>query len=73
LFFSCFKELNNDRVSLIESIENELKESQNNVKKEFERIHMYYVNEYQERMYHTIKAGTYHPILKTNASINFRK
>lgn len=68
-FNSLKQEKNNDRVSLIESIENELKESQNNVKKEFERIHMYYVNEYQERMYHTIKAGTYHPILKTNASI----
>ncbi|MGQ3738465.1 cytosolic protein [Bacillus sp. Fil] len=68
-FSSLKQEKNNERVSLIESIENELKEAQNDVKKEFERIHIYYVNEYQERMYHTIKAGTYHPILKTNASI----
>ncbi|MBG9579735.1 cytosolic protein, partial [Bacillus thuringiensis] len=36
---------------------------------EFERIHTYFVNEYQEMMYHTIKAGTYHPTLKANASI----
>ncbi|EOP95765.1 hypothetical protein IGM_00814 [Bacillus cereus HuB4-4] len=68
-FNSLKQEKNNDRVSLMESIENELKEAQNDVKKEFERIHVYYVNEYQEMMYHTIKAGTYHPILKTNASI----
>ncbi|MED3357040.1 HTH domain-containing protein [Bacillus thuringiensis] len=68
-FNSLKQEKNNERVSLIESIENELKEAQNDVKKEFERIHVYYVNEYQEMMYHTIKAGTYHPILKTNASI----
>ncbi|MBG9578009.1 cytosolic protein, partial [Bacillus thuringiensis] len=27
------------------------------------------MNEYQEMMYHTIKAGTYHPTLKANASI----
>ncbi|MGE6619066.1 cytosolic protein [Bacillus mycoides] len=68
-FSSLKQEKNNERVSLIESIENELKEAQNDVKKEFERIHVYYVNEYQEMMYHTIKAGTYHPILKTSASI----
>ncbi|MGG0261467.1 cytosolic protein [Bacillus mycoides] len=68
-FTSLKQEKNNERLSLIESIENELKEAQNDVKKEFERIHVYYVNEYQEMMYHTIKAGTYHPILKTNASI----
>ncbi|MEC2864311.1 cytosolic protein [Bacillus thuringiensis serovar kyushuensis] len=68
-FNSLKQEKNNERISLIESIENELKEAQNDVKKEFERIHVYYVNEYQEMMYHTIKAGTYHPILKTNASI----
>ncbi|AJQ61799.1 cytosolic protein [Bacillus thuringiensis] len=68
-FNSLKQEKNNDRVSLMESIENELTEAQNDVKKEFERIHMYYVNEYQERMYHTIKSGTYHHILKTNASI----
>ncbi|CCW05436.1 MULTISPECIES: hypothetical protein [Bacillus] len=68
-FSSLKQEKNNDKVSLMESIENELKEAQNDVKKEFERIHVYYVNEYQEMMYHTIKAGTYHPILKTNASI----
>ncbi|MGG0448029.1 cytosolic protein, partial [Bacillus mycoides] len=64
-FTSLKQEKNNERLSLIESIENELKEAQNDVKKEFERIHVYYVNEYQEMMYHTIKAGTYHPILKT--------
>ncbi|MBW3490771.1 cytosolic protein [Bacillus sp. FDAARGOS_1420] len=63
------QEKNNDKVSLMESIENELKETQNDVKKEFERVHTYFVNEYQEMMYHTIKAGTYHPILKANASI----
>ncbi|WP_103574529.1 cytosolic protein [Bacillus thuringiensis] len=68
-FNSLKQEKNNERVSLIASIENELKEAQNDVKKEFERIHVYYVNEYQKMMYHTIKAGTYHPILKTNASI----
>ncbi|SPT76119.1 Uncharacterised protein [Bacillus cereus] len=27
------------------------------------------MNEFQKMMYHTIKAGTYHPTLKTNASI----
>ena len=48
----------------MESIEIELKEVQNDAQKEFERIHTYFVNEYQEMMYHTIKAGTYHPILK---------
>ncbi|HDR8451311.1 cytosolic protein [Bacillus cereus] len=68
-FNSLKQEKNNDKVSLMESIENELKEAQNDVKQAFERIHVYYVNEYQEMMYHTIKAGTYHPILKTNASI----
>ncbi|MHB0803406.1 cytosolic protein [Bacillus thuringiensis] len=68
-FNSLKQEKNNDKVSLMESIENELKEAQNDVKKEFERVHTYFVNEYQEMMYHTIKAGTYHPILKTNASI----
>ena len=68
-FNSLKQEKNNDKVSLVESIENELKEAQTNVKKEFERIHTYFVNEYQEMMYHTIKAGTYHPTLKANASI----
>jgi len=68
-FNSLKQEKNNDKVSLMESIEIELKEAQNDVKKEFERVHTYFVNEYQEMMYHTIKAGTYHPILKTNASI----
>ncbi|WP_144506063.1 cytosolic protein [Bacillus mycoides] len=68
-FNSLKQEKNNDIVSLTESIENELKEVQNNAQKEFERVHTYYVNEYQEMMYHTIKAGTYHPTLKTNASI----
>ncbi|WP_144509139.1 cytosolic protein [Bacillus mycoides] len=68
-FNSLKQEKNNDIVSLTESIENELKEVRNNAQKEFERVHTYYVNEYQEMMYHTIKAGTYHPTLKTNASI----
>ncbi|MCQ6339248.1 helix-turn-helix domain-containing protein [Bacillus cereus] len=68
-FNSLKQEKNNDKVSLMESIEIELKEAQNDAQKEFERIHTYFVNEYQEMMYHTIKAGTYHPILKTNASI----
>ncbi|PEN93844.1 cytosolic protein [Bacillus cereus] len=68
-FNSLEQEKNNDIVSLMESIENEFEETQNDIQKEFERIHTYYVNEYQERMYHTIKAGTYHPILKANASI----
>ncbi|EOO23320.1 hypothetical protein IIU_07055, partial [Bacillus cereus VD133] len=68
-FNSLEQEKNNDRVSLMESIENELKEAQSNVQKEFERVHTYYVNEFQEMMYHTIKSGTYHPTLKTNASI----
>ncbi|WP_410990968.1 cytosolic protein [Bacillus cereus] len=68
-FNSLKQEKNNDTVSLMESIEIELKEAQNDFQKEFERIHTYFVNEYQEMMYHTIKAGTYHPILKTNASI----
>ncbi|MBG9582664.1 cytosolic protein [Bacillus thuringiensis] len=68
-FNSLKQEKNNDKVSLVESIENELKEAQTDVKKEFERIHTYFVNEYQEMMYHTIKAGTYHPTLKANASI----
>ncbi|PEF71151.1 HTH domain-containing protein [Bacillus cereus] len=68
-FNSLKQEKNNDKVSLMESIEIELKEAQNDAQKEFERIHTYFVNEYQEMMYHTIKAGTYHPILKTNASM----
>ncbi|MBW3492084.1 helix-turn-helix domain-containing protein [Bacillus sp. FDAARGOS_1420] len=68
-FNSLKQEKNNDIVSLTESIENELKKAQNDAQKEFERIHTYYVNEFQEMMYHTIKSGTYHPILKTNASI----
>ncbi|MED1302322.1 cytosolic protein [Bacillus pacificus] len=68
-FHSLKQEKNNDRVSLMESIENELEEAQNDIQKEFERVHTYYVNEFQEMMYHTIKAGTYHPTLKTNASI----
>ncbi|MFQ6340943.1 cytosolic protein [Bacillus sp. AF62] len=63
------QEKNNDIASLIESIESEFEESQNDAQKEFERIHTYYVNEYQEMMYHTIKGGTYHPTLKANASI----
>ncbi|MEX0415982.1 cytosolic protein [Bacillus sp. C30] len=66
---SLKQEKNNDIVSLTESIENEFKEAQNDEQKEFERVHTYYVNEYQEMMYHTIKAGTYHPVLKANASI----
>ncbi|MDA2113550.1 cytosolic protein [Bacillus thuringiensis] len=68
-FNSLKQEKNNDIVSVTESIENELEEAQNDIQKEFERIHTYYVNEFQEMMYHTIKAGTYHDILKTNASI----
>ncbi|MEX0417099.1 cytosolic protein [Bacillus sp. C30] len=68
-FNSLKQEKNNDIVSLMESIENEFKEAQNDSKQEFERVHTYYVNEYQEMMYHTIKAGTYHQILKNNASI----
>lgn len=68
-FNSLKQEKNNDIVSVTKSIENELQESQNDIKKEFERIHTYYVNEFQEMMYHTIKSGTYHPTLKTNASI----
>ncbi|PGC95116.1 cytosolic protein [Bacillus toyonensis] len=68
-FNSLKQEKNNDIVSLTESIEIELKDAQNDVQKEFERIHTYFVSEYQEMMYHTIKAGTYHPILKANASI----
>ncbi|EJR71966.1 cytosolic protein [Bacillus cereus] len=68
-FNSLKQEKNNDRVSLMESIEIELKEAQNDAQKEFERIHTYFVNEYQEMMYHTIRAGTYHPTLKANASI----
>ncbi|PEN99919.1 cytosolic protein [Bacillus cereus] len=63
------QEKNNDKVSLIESIENEFEEAQNDIQKEFERVHTYFVNEYQEMIYHTIKAGTYHPTLKANASI----
>ncbi|EJR69504.1 cytosolic protein [Bacillus cereus] len=68
-FNSLKQERNNDRVSLMESIEIELKEAQSDAQKEFERIHTYFVNKYQEMMYHTIKAGTYHPTLKANASI----
>ncbi|EOW9530434.1 HTH domain-containing protein [Bacillus cytotoxicus] len=68
-FNSLKQEKNNDIVSLTKSIENELEEAQNDIQKEFERVHTYYVNEYQEMMYHTIKAGTYHDTLKTNASI----
>ncbi|MBJ8025028.1 cytosolic protein [Bacillus cereus] len=68
-FNSLKQEKNNDIVSVTESIENELEEAQNDIQKEFERIHTYCVNEFQEMMYHTIKAGTYHDILKTNASI----
>ncbi|PGT73587.1 cytosolic protein [Bacillus cereus] len=68
-FNSLKQEKNNDIVSLTESIENELKEAQNDIQKEFERVHTYYVNEFQEMMYHTIKSGTYHHTLKTNASI----
>ncbi|MED3322562.1 HTH domain-containing protein [Bacillus thuringiensis] len=69
-FFNSLKqEKNNDRVSITESIENEFKEAQNNIQKEFERVHTYYVNEFQEMMYHTIKSGTYHPTLKMSASI----
>ncbi|EJR70781.1 cytosolic protein [Bacillus cereus] len=68
-FNSLKQEKNNDKVSLMESIEIELEDAQNDVQKEFERIHTYFVNEYQEMMYHTIKAGTYHPTLKANASI----
>ncbi|MEK4500594.1 HTH domain-containing protein [Bacillus sp. FSL R12-0069] len=68
-FNSLKQEKNNDTLSLMESIENELKEAQNDDQKEFERVHTYFVNEYQEMMYHTIKAGTYHPTLKANASI----
>ncbi|MGG0442894.1 cytosolic protein, partial [Bacillus mycoides] len=49
-FNSLKQEKNNEKVSLMESIENELKEAQNDVKKEFERIHTYYVNEFQEMM-----------------------
>ncbi|MBJ8110639.1 cytosolic protein [Bacillus cereus group sp. N6] len=66
---SLKQEKNNDKVSLMESIENELKEAQHDRQKEFKRVHTYFVNAYQEMMYHTIKAGTYHPVLKTNASI----
>ncbi|EOO23258.1 hypothetical protein IIU_07068, partial [Bacillus cereus VD133] len=66
---SLKQEKNNEIVSLMESIENELKEAQSNTQKEFERIHTYYINEFQERMYHTIKAGAYHSVLKANASI----
>ncbi|MGG5739661.1 cytosolic protein [Bacillus cereus group sp. IBL03679] len=68
-FHSLKQEKNNDRVSLTESIENELEEAQNDIQKEFERIHTYYVNEFQEMMYYTIKSSTYHHTLKTNASI----
>ncbi|MEB8716689.1 cytosolic protein [Bacillus thuringiensis] len=69
-FFNSLKqEKNNDRVSITESIENEFKEAQNNIQKEFERVHTYYLNEFQEMMYHTIKSGTYHPTLKMSASI----
>ncbi|EJQ44031.1 hypothetical protein IEQ_04818 [Bacillus cereus BAG6X1-2] len=68
-FNSLKQEKNNDLVSITESIEKELEESQNDIQKEFERVHTYYVNEFQEMMYHTIKSGTYHHTLKTNASI----
>ncbi|PGC50249.1 cytosolic protein [Bacillus toyonensis] len=68
-FNSLKQEKNNDRVSLMESIENELEEAQNDIQKEFERVHTYYVNEFQEMIYHTIKSGTYHHNLKINASI----
>ncbi|MED2125438.1 cytosolic protein [Bacillus thuringiensis] len=68
-FNSLKQEKNNDIVSLTESIENEFEEAQNDIQKEFEHIHTYYVNKFQEMMYHTIKAGTYHHTLKTNASI----
>ncbi|ANS50845.1 cytosolic protein [Bacillus thuringiensis] len=68
-FNSLKQEKNNDKVSVMESIEMELKEAQSDIKKEFERVHTYFVNEYQERMYHIIKGGMYHPILKVNASI----
>ncbi|ANS46160.1 cytosolic protein [Bacillus thuringiensis] len=68
-FNSLKQEKDNDIASLMESIENELKEAQNDIQKEFQRVHTYFVNEYQEMMYHTIKAGVYHPVLKANASI----
>ncbi len=68
-FNSLEQEKNNDIVSLTESIENEFEEAQNDIQKEFERVYTYYVNEYQEMMYHTIKGRAYHHILKTNASI----
>ena len=70
---SLKQEKNNYKESIKDSIENELKESQNDVQKEFERINEYYVNEYQEMMYYTIKSSSFHYDLKMNASlIGFR-
>ena len=68
-FSSLKQEKNNDIASIQDSIENELKESQNDTEKEFKRINEYYVNEYQEMMYYTIKGGSYHKDIKLNASL----
>ncbi|MED1305685.1 HTH domain-containing protein, partial [Bacillus pacificus] len=40
-FNSLKQEKNNDKVSLMNSIENELEEAQNDIQKEFERVHTY--------------------------------
>jgi Mn-dependent DtxR family transcriptional regulator len=72
-FFKSFNSLKQEKNNYIESItdeiESELKEASSDKKKELERINTYYVNEYQEMLYHTIKAGEYHPAIKENASI----
>jgi hypothetical protein len=54
-----------------QAVENELIEASasNNLKKELEHINTYYVNEYQFKLYHHIKAGEYHKEIQKNASI----
>lgn len=58
-----------DIIYMQQSIELELLDSKNNKKRELEHVHTYYTNEYQFKLYHSIKSADYHKEINDYASI----
>lgn len=62
------KDFKQDFNNIKQSIEYELMESKNDAEEQ-ERVYTYYVNEFQFKVYHSIKAGDYHKQIKDISSV----
>ena len=58
-----------DIIYMQKSIELELLDSKNDKKRELEHVHTYYTNEYQFKLYHSIKSADYHKEITDHASV----